>query len=85
MTKEDLEKEAYQYDVEHLRDNGTRWYHNVTVREAYLAGAEPREKRITELEAQIEKMKCCQNCRKFNNLSYDCTCAEVCNEWEIRR
>lgn len=41
--------------------------------------------RVKELEAQIEKMKCCHNCRKFNNLSYDCTCAEVCNEWELRR
>lgn len=38
---------------------------------------------IAELKKQIEKMKCCQNCRKFNNLSYDCTCAEVCNEWEL--
>lgn len=28
----------------------------------YLAGAEPREKRIAELEQQIEKMKCCGNC-----------------------
>ena len=46
-----------------------------------------QKRKITELEAQIEKMKCCQNCRKFNNLSYDCTCAEVCNgnEWELRR
>ena len=33
---------------------------NVT--DAYLASAEPREKRIAELEAQIEKMKCCENC-----------------------
>lgn len=36
------------------------------------------------LKAQIEEMKCCHNCRKFHNLSYDCTCAEVCNEWEIK-
>lgn len=36
------------------------------------------------LKAQNEKMKCCHNCRKFHNLSYDCTCAEVCNEWEIK-
>lgn len=43
------------------------------------------EKENAELKKQIEKMKCCQNCRKFNNLSYDCTCAEVCNEWELRR
>ena len=35
------------------------------------------------LKKKIEKMKCCHNCRKFHNLSYDCTCAEVCNEWEL--
>ena len=39
---------------------------------------------VAEIEAQIEKMKNCHNCRKFHNLSYDCTCAEVCNEWEIK-
>lgn len=57
MTKEALEKEAYQYDADHLRDNGTRWYHNVTVREAYLAGAVPREKRIAELEKENKELK----------------------------
>ena len=33
------------------------------VERAYLAGAEQREKRIAELEAQIEKMKSCANCK----------------------
>ena len=33
---------------------------------AYIASAEPREKRIAELEAQIEKMKCCSNCDNWN-------------------
>lgn len=42
------------------------------------------EKENAELKAQIKKMKCCQNCRKFNNLSYDCTCAKVCKEWELK-
>ena len=40
---------------------------NVT--DAYFASAEPREKRIAELEAQIEKMKCCSNCNHFNKES----------------
>ena len=41
MTKEELEKEAIKYDADHLRGaRGARWYHNVTIREAYLAGAE---------------------------------------------
>lgn len=47
------------------------------IQKAYEAGQK-------DSEAQIEKMKNCHNCRKFHNLSYDCTCAEVCNEWEIK-
>ena len=30
---------------------------------AFEMGKQSREKRIVELEAQIEKMKCCGNCR----------------------
>ena len=81
---EELEKNAEEY----ISDNCKRWeFDGLTVddiaNEAYLAGAEPREKRIAELEdklanadyqlegrdneireleAQIEKMKCCGNC-----------------------
>ena len=58
MTKEQLEEEAYQYDADHLRGaRGARWYHNVTIKEAYLAAAVPREKRITELEKENAKLK----------------------------
>ena len=55
MTREELEKEADEYV--------TRTNNNDFTIEAYLAGAEPREKYIAELKAQIEKMKCCGNCR----------------------
>lgn len=64
MTKEALEKEAIKYDAEHLRMGRTRWYHNVTIKEAYLAGAEPREKRIDELEKENTELK-----DKLKNLS----------------
>ena len=44
-----------------------------------------KDKRIKELEAQIEKMKCCQNC------SHLCSRCElgidgcyVCSKWEIK-
>lgn len=109
MTKKELEIEAEEY----AKKNGSCFSKEYGIRyRTYMDCAEPREKRIEELEkdkqyfsdsldkqievtlkldkenaelkAQIEKMKCCQNCRKFNNLSYDCTCAEVCNEWELR-
>ena len=61
--------------------------------EAYLAGAKPREKRIAELEAQIEKMKCCYNCKHFDKLYNLCELTRftlkkcLCNsldKWEIK-
>ena len=48
-----------------------------------------QEKRIAELEAQIEKMKCCENCAwwyKLPNGQRDC--AETCenlDNWSLRR
>ena len=75
MNKEELEKEA------EFRTKG--WKEQKNCIQAYLAGAEPREKQIgidakqiralqkqngkltdkvKELEARIEKMKCCANC-----------------------
>lgn len=59
--------------------------------QGYLAGAEPREKRIAELEAQIEKMKCCYNCSKWNDgeceespKSKTFFCADFkCDNWEM--
>ena len=49
-----FEKEAKEWlDERYLKDMGVR----KPCKRAYLAGAEPREKRIAELEAQIEKLK----------------------------
>jgi len=67
MNIEELEKEAEERYKEHLADPN---YYESSEEESYLRGfqegVEPREKRIAELEAQIEKMKCCSNC-KFRN------------------
>lgn len=52
--------------------------------QGYLAGAEPREKRIADLEAQIEKMKCCFNCSRFDTCSLHRPCRNY-NEWKLRR
>lgn len=63
MTKEELEKEAIaKYKTgsyPQLHPDIYAFIHG------YLAGAESREKRIKELEAQIEKMKCCGNCKHY--------------------
>ena len=59
MTKEELEKEAEEW----IRKNSKEFitnpkYSPFDYAEAiYLAGAEPREKHIAELESQIEKLK----------------------------
>ena len=67
MTKEELKQEAEEYA------EGMAMYYESAhgsipsqfekyLRNAYISSAEPREKRIAELETQIEKMKCCENC-----------------------
>ena len=57
------------------------------ISQAYVAGAEPREKRIEELEAQIKKMKNCFNCRKgdWNNRTecFKSNCVNR-NKWELK-
>jgi hypothetical protein len=50
--------------------------------------AEPREKRIAELEQQIEKMKICQNCDFFNYRFDACYYDKECknkDHWKLRR
>lgn len=71
MTKEELKKEAEENSFRYTLDKP--WACEVERKQimahfekAYLAGAEPREKRIEELEAQIEKMECCGNCVHFD-------------------
>lgn len=56
MNKEELEKEAIQYAVDYPTRYG-KGYKRKDLRIAYLAGAEPREKRIAELEAENERIK----------------------------
>ena len=58
MTKEELEKEACEGYIKRIRQVGVKDnYRNQTYNDGYLDGAEPREKYIAELKAQIEKMK----------------------------
>lgn len=64
MTRDELEKEATEFEENYTvyevskRKNGTDYTKkvcDVTVQEAYVASAEPREKRITELEQKLEQ------------------------------
>ena len=60
--------------------------------QAYIASGKPREKRIEELEQQIEKMKCGQNCKHSYLYQEDrkckftyCDCINCKDKWELRR
>jgi hypothetical protein len=112
MTKEELEKEAYEYFKsicddynEELERTGKRHYWvGFDIENAYIASAEPREKQITrlskhilelqkdkgnlidrcrELEAQIEKMKCCYNC-KHSRTEYEHCKTDKSEKWEMK-
>ena len=47
--------------------------------------------KVKELEAQIEKMKCCQNCKNEGEDYYGNACCKInksfwdCDKWEIRK
>ena len=91
MTKKELKREAEEW----ISKNWTPYdfydtecnVYNDDIREdlieTYLAGAEPREKRIAELEAQIEKMKCCVNC-KHSRTEYEHCKTDKHEKWEIK-
>lgn len=68
MTKEELEKEAEEYATENyeqcIYDDVIGWETDYEARkQAYLTGAEPREKRIEELEATNKKIS--DECHKL--------------------
>ena len=98
MTKEELKKEAEDYarnTYEMCSYSGLPYASDRRAREqAFIAGAESREKRIAELEAQIEKMKCCGNCRWEEPSSFCDNCKRfegqifadtlISDNWEIK-
>ena len=66
---------------EEIQKNSEHWYNKY----------KDAEKRIAELEAQIEKMKCCENCiHEINEddvivqTDYCDNCFEFCY-WKLRR
>ena len=72
MTKEELEKEAEEWlddERKYIIEDDEGFLINIAkkVKEAYLAGAEPREKRITELEKENERLTVSYETLKLHN------------------
>jgi hypothetical protein len=96
MTKEELKQEAEEYLKRKLKERKNKLVielpevYITDLQQAYLAGVESREKRIAELEAQIEKMKCCANCQTVRDAEGNCylkkdgKCKDK-DKWELRR
>lgn len=83
MTKESLEKEFHKY----LKDSSDYYDPREPLTERkllqmWLDCAEPREKRIEELKAQIDKMKCCFNC-KHSRTEYEHCKTDKHEKWEL--
>jgi hypothetical protein len=61
-----------------------------TVAEDYSKYIRKLEKENAELKAQIEKMKCCQNCKHHYWLYEELSCrihkidVDTCNSWEMK-
>ena len=79
MTEE--EKQFNQWFDEYA--NGVKVFEEVDMKQAFTAG----------LEAQIEKMRCCENCKNYNNFhrhcEFDATNSVECHcnnhkLWEIK-
>lgn len=62
MNREELTREAVKYAVDYPTSYGKGYKHK-DLRIAYLAGAEPREKRIAELEQTNKKIS--DECHKL--------------------
>ena len=78
MTKEELKQEAERFartEMSHPNEYGMYYC-------TFLKVAEPREKRIAELKAQIEKMKCCYNC-KHSRTDYEHCITDKHEKWEM--
>lgn len=79
MTKEELKQEAEEYfksicgdyNEEYERTEKRHYWVGYDIKDAYLASAEPREKRISELEEKISILLFCKNCPE-NKGGYIC-------------
>ena len=64
MTKEELKKEAKIYAKRKFDEEEQAYLHDI-IAQTYFVGAEPREKRIEELEKENAELKADNDARKY--------------------
>ena len=65
MTKDEITEKAQELTIKNVTDGKSKYY-SWGFYKGCVVGLEYNNKRITALEAQIEKMKCCSNCDNWN-------------------
>ncbi len=82
MTKEELEKATGQELIDERNYCGVDGYYGDYL-DNVNAEMLKRFNRLAELEAQIEKMKCCANC-KHSRTEYEHCRTDKHEKWEIK-
>ena len=89
-----FEKEAEEYAIENWEHYEEGQNDSKSLKQAYLAGAEfgynKAKDENAELKEQIEKMKCCENCRYYSRTYEHCysyesyqSCTSLSN-WRLK-
>ena len=88
MKEEELKKEAKQSYLDNTAEMQWDAEGEFDYTRGYINAAEPREKRIAELEKENEKMKCCEICAYGGNDFGVCYSDKPCknkNKWELAK
>jgi hypothetical protein len=95
IASRDYEAEIYLLKAEIKRLGEFEDYYIRTHKHVYVAAiVQPYEEKIKRLEAEVEGLKCCGNCKSFHRCQFRLSDADVivkppenfdCDKWEDRK
>jgi hypothetical protein len=96
IASRDYEAEIYLLKAEIKRLGEFEDYYIRTHKHVYVAAiVQPYEEKIKRLEAEIEALKCCGNCKAFSNCHFmlggavdigiKLPASSICDKWEDRK
>jgi hypothetical protein len=96
IASRDYEAEIYLLKAEIKRLGEFEDYYIRTHKHVYVAAiVQPYEEKIKRLEAEVERMKCCGNCKAFSNCHFmlggavdigiKLPASSICDKWEDRK
>jgi uncharacterized small protein (DUF1192 family) len=96
IASRDLEAEIYLLKAEIKRLGEFEAFYVRVHKLEYVAGiVKPYEEKIKRLEAEVERLKCCGNCKAFSNCHFmlggavdigiKLPASSICDKWEDRK